>query len=178
MTVSTVASLHEIAQELLDAAEAAVADTVGGPVVEAFLSPGLPAFDRGCDIAVAWAGQLGMEATAPLAPAPAVGHRFQYGGWVNLPTLNVTVLRCVAVAQDQKGVYRVPSPDQLSADARKVMEDGWAIWNGVCRDILRGELFGGTCNDIKVQALIPVVPEGGLAGWTLNVAVELPGFDT
>ncbi len=178
MTVSTIASLHEIAQALLDAGTDAVDDTIGGPVAESFLSPGLPAFDRQCDFAVAWAGQLGMEATAPLAPAPAVGHRFQYAGWVNLPTLNVTVLRCVATARETAKSYQVPSPEQLSDDARKVMEDGWAIWNHVAREILQGNLFGGPCNDIKLQALVPVVPQGGLAGWTLNVAVELPGFDT
>lgn len=176
MAATTVASLHETAQALLDAATAAVATTVGGPVAESYLSPGLPAFDRGCDSVIGYAGALNWEATSPFGAMPS-GHRFQYGAWVNLPTLLVTVVRCVHVGAGDGKLYRPPTPGQSTTDALKIMEDGWALWNGVAREILAGALFDGVCNDIKFQGLVPLTPQGGLAGWTLQVGVELGGYE-
>ena len=176
MTVSTAASLHEVAQELLDAAERIIATTSGGPILFACLSPGLPALDRGCDQIAVWATALGDEQMSPLTPIPQVGQRRRIG-WLNLAGLSVLVARCLTV-------QKIPVPDAtLTLDAEKVMEDGWALWNGVSSairsdGIFVGEdpLFGGTCTDIKFVSMTPLTPEGGMGGWVLSLSVEIAGY--
>lgn len=177
MTVSTAASVHEIAQDLLDASEQILAATVGGPVALAYLSPGLPSLDYQCDQVAVWNSALGEEQTSPLAPAPQIGMRRRLG-WKNLVTLSVLAARCVHVGKTTRSGYTPPSSEVLTADGAKVMEDGWALWNGVSTAYIQDGLFDGTCEDFKILSMSPLTPQGGMAGWVLTLAVELAGYRT
>ena len=175
MTVSTAASVHEIAQDLLDAAETILATTVGGPVALVYLSPGMPSLDFQCDQIAVWNANLGEEATSPLSPVPAPGFR-RRNGWLNLVTLSTLVARCIRVGKTTSTGYTPPGAAVLSADAAKVMEDGWALYNGISTAIIQDGLFGGTCQDIKFVSMTPLTPQGGMGGWVLTLSIELAGY--
>ncbi len=175
MSVSTSATLHEVAQELLEASVTILNDTVGGPVAIAYLSPGLPSIDFQCDQVIVWIAALGDEATSPLAPIPVTGQRRRMG-WTNLVVYSVMVARCVHTGTTTKGGSEPPEISDQASDARKTMEDGWAIWNGVSTAIIADGLFGGTCTDIKFVSMTPLSIAGGMAGWVLTISAELAGY--
>ncbi len=175
MTVSTSATVFEVAQELLDVSEAVLADTIGGPVALAYLSPGLPAIDYQCDQVAVYLAAMSEEATSPLAPIPASGHRGSWG-WVNLVAFSIHASRCIDTGHTANNGFTPPTVANLLIDSRKVMEDGWALWNGIHGAIAEDGLFGGTCNDIKFVSMTPLVPQGGIAGWVLTVTAEMPGY--
>ena len=175
VAVSTTASVHEVASELLTTCEAILATTVGGPVQRAYLYPGLPALDFACDQVAVYQTGIQDEQTSPLSPIPQVGHRRALS-WVNLVSLTVMAARCIHVGGTAGGGYTPPGPAVLTADAEKVMEDGWALWCGISAAIRNDDLFGGTCNDIKLLGMVPMLPQGALAGWTLTIQFELGGI--
>ncbi len=175
MSPSTAASVHEAAQTLLDLTVSLMTGTVGGAPALAYLSPGLPAFDYNCDQACVWASNIGEEQTSPLTPIPQVGGRPGLG-WLNLVQLSAFAGRCVRVGNTTSAGYTPPSAAVLTADSQKVMEDGWALWEGVHYAIRDADLFGGVCKDIKFQGITPITPQGALAGWVLTVSFELAGY--
>lgn len=175
MSPSTAASVHEAAQTLLDLTVTLMTATVGGAPAIAYLNPGLPAFDSNCDQACVWNSSITEEQTSPLTPIPQVGDRPNLG-WLNLVTLSVFAGRCIHVGSSSSGGYRPPKPSELTADAEKVMEDGWALWEGVHYAIREADLFGGLCKDVKFAGITPITPQGALAGWILTVQFELAGY--
>jgi hypothetical protein len=175
VSVSTAATVHEVAQDLLEASVLILNDTIGGPVELAYLSPGLPSLDFQCDQLAVWVAALGDEATSPLAPIPVVGQRRRMA-WTNLAVFSVMAARCVRVGNVTKGGYEPPTIYEVSGDARKTMEDGWALWNGVSTAIINDGLFGGTCTDIKFVSMTPLSIAGGMAGWVLTISAELAGY--
>lgn len=175
MTASTAASVHEAAQTLLDLTVSLMTGTVGGAPALAYLYPGLPAFDSPCDQACVWNSAITEEQTSPLTPIPVVGGR-PGRGWLNLVTLSAFAGRCVKVGSSTGGGYATPKAAVMTADAEKVMEDGWAIWEGVHYAISGQNLFGGVCQDVKFAGMSPITPQGALAGWVLSVQFELAGY--
>lgn len=171
MTASTVASLHETAQDLLDVVEEAVATTAAGFTGKVALVPGTPALDAECNTIYVWAQGIADEQTAPFGIAQA-GQRRRLS-WINLVALHAQVIRCLASGRTQN----VPSAAQLSADARMVMEDGWAIWNAVSTAVRAGGLFGGPCSDVHFVGMTPYGPQGGMGGWTFQAQVALDGYE-
>lgn len=172
--MSTVASVHELAQELLDACEAVLATTVGGPPAAVFLSPGLPALDRQCDT-------LSAYATAPAvtgASSPGgLGASMRFAVQTHI-ALSVMVARCLPVGRETKQRYLPPTAQQLTGAAQKVMEDMWALWNGVVTQVFDGSLFEGhPCRGVEFLSLTPLDPQGGFGGWTLALQVDLDGYE-
>lgn len=169
VAVSTAASLGQLAQELLDTSELIIAGTSGGPAALAFLAPSIPALDHSCDQIIVWPNAILEEQTSPLTPLPQTGMRARIGS-VTLVNLNVWVARCLTIRT-------VPVPSAAStADTEKIAEDGWALWNGVLSAFLDGELFNGTCQEMRRLPMVPLNSEGGFGGWALTVQVELGGY--
>lgn len=168
MTTATVASVAEAAQALLDTAEAALATASGGPVTQAWMSPGMPAFDVQCDFVAVWEGAAAFASSGGI---PA-SQQFRTGPRITIHALNVTTGRCLATGVGG----RPPTVAQKTADAVKHMEDGQALWNGVSAEIAAGELFGGTCSQITLQGMVAYTPQGGVGGWNLTVAVQIDGY--
>lgn len=166
--VSDTTTLTDLAQALLDAAAAAVATTSAGAAALTFLSPGLPALDRGCDIVTVWVSQLSQENTAPRSVAG--GQRLRLG-WVNVASFSILTGRCL-----NYGARAIPSPDALNAAAVKITEDGWALWNAIPQAVRDDGLFGGVCKDIRILPMQPLTPQGNVGGWTLTVQAEIPGY--
>lgn len=174
VTASTVNALGEAAQDILDAVLRALDLTTAGPPALHYLAPFLPALDSQCDQVIGYCAGIGEELTAPSSPAPVTGKRAVHGR-VNLPQLHVLVGRCVATGTTTKTTYTPPSPEQMTANALKVMEDGWALWVNLAQQIRDGELFT-RCGDIHFLGVQPLASQGGVAGWTAVFAVALDGF--
>lgn len=167
--MSTKASVHQLAGELLTKCELALGTTVGGAPAFVSLNPGLPALDRQCD-------QLWVWETAPVVEGEGGGPSLRFA-WRTLIGLSALIARCVPIAADVNGRYTVPSAVQLTEAAQKVMEDMWALWNGVTSEILAGDLFEShPCRGVRFVGLEPLDPQGGFAGWTLQLQVELDGY--
>lgn len=171
MAVSTIDSLGQLLQDLLNVAATALAPTTRGTPEIQYLSPGLPPMDFGCDSLIAFAGGIAEETTTPIAPLPATGHRFARAR-VNLPTIAVIVSRCWTVeppvTEDQ-----IPL---LTTDGLQHCQDGWALWNGITQALRDGDLLGGRCDLAHFQPLQPRDPAGGLFGWTFSLRVNLDGI--
>lgn len=164
---ATVASVHEAAEALLDAAEDALATTAAGFDGVAWLNPGFPSFDGQCDFVTVWQSAINF---APTGLIPT-SQTFRTGPRIDLITLNVTAGRCLQVNYPQG----IPPADVKTEDAIKVMEDGQALWNGVSNAIVDG-LFDGTCKQISLSGMTALTPEGGMAGWNLTVVVQVDGY--
>lgn len=171
VAVSTVTSLGDALQELLDAGLAALATTGKGVPDIHYVSAGVPPADFGCDQLIAFANLIGEEATQPGSPTPAPGRRHGRGR-VNLPTMNLMVARCWSV----KPPISEASIPGLNADGLAHAEDGWALWNGVTAAIRDNTLFGGRCDDIHFDGLRALDPKGGLYGWILTLRPSLDGI--
>lgn len=169
VAVSTAASLGELAEELLAASADVIADTTGGPVALSFLAPSIPVLDHSCDQIIVWSSGIPQEQTSPLTPIPQTGMRNRVG-FVNIPILNVWIARCLTIP-------RVPvPPDVQTADTLKILEDGWALINGLTTLFLAGDLFDGTCRELRFLSMVPLNSEGAMGGWMLAVQVELGGY--
>lgn len=173
--LGTVDGIAQTAQALLDAAFEAVSDTVGGEPSVSYLSPGLPALDRGCDTLAVWSSLIADEQTQPLTPLPQLGQRRRIA-WLNIVTYNVQIARCIRVGRETQGGYSVPTVEQMTTDAEKVMQDGWALWNGISQAVRDDALFGGPCQDVKFPTMAAMTPQGAMAGWVLTVQAELAGY--
>lgn len=174
MPASTVASVHQLAAELLDKCEQVLATTVGGIPPSVFLSPGLPALDRQCDTLCVYETAPSVNGAGETPSFPGASLRFAAIMFIGL---SVQAVRCVPIAREKNGVWKYPTDEQLTEAAEKVMEDGWALWNGVVSELRDGDLFETPCQAVEFVSLTPLDPQGGMAGWTLALAVDLQGYD-
>lgn len=177
MTVveSTVASMYDLAVDLLDAVVAAMGTTIGGPPNRKFVSLGPPAWETSCAQAAVQVLGLTEEGTRDTSPAMQTGFRHARGR-VNLVGLTAFAVRCIQASQDNSQNYMPASDAQLSVEARAAYEDGWAIWNHVTQLIKHDLLFSGPCGDVHFDGGVPLPPAGGLGGWQMTFRVELGGY--
>lgn len=130
-----------------------------------YVSPGPPAAD--CDQLTAHAvsimpGLPGQE-TAPY------GLQSTAGPVMRTLTVMVQIRRCVPVPNDQG---QPPQASSLEAAAKIIARDGWTLWRGLVLAYMDGTLLGG-CDRAAISAAIPSEAEGGLAGWDIEIAVQL-----
>lgn len=168
---STLDSLYGLAVDLLTAATDALDATTAGAPDRRFVSYGLPALDCCGELSV-WVQSIQQGSTAPLLPPLEPGHRVFHGSR-NLPALHLIASRCVT-GPDTSG--NPPSPTVIQAEARTVITDGWALWNGIQKRIRAKNLFpGGGCSEYFIDGLIALDPSGGCAGWQMVVRFGLDG---
>ncbi len=175
-------SLYELLDELLTYAATAL-DTIpsypetvdldGAPATR-FITAGLPAIDC-CPAMWAYAG--------PVTPAPSGPSRGALDSWhksgayqrVNLPTLNLLVMRCVPGFGSGPTDTTLPSSLALATVARQVYADGWCLWVELNRAIKDGLLFE-RCKEARLESGVPQDPSGGCAGWLMTITVNLGGY--
>lgn len=168
--------LYILAQEFLTAAVEAL-DTIptfapglGGAPARSFVSPGLPAFDC-CD-----PGQLTVHVTgvtdSATGPSNFTG-RSASTMKVNTVGLVATAVRCVPVITDS-GI--LPSMADMEAAAEQIDADGWALWNHIY-NLLRADQLFTLCGEVFWDGLRSINPQGGCGGFTLNLRVELSGYE-
>lgn len=159
--------LHDLAADVLKACEQ-ILDVTNGAPERAYVSHGLPALDCDpCDqlaVNVTNIGEAPSTAADPLSPGVRKSR-------VNLTGLAVTIARCYPTV-DSRG--RAPTADALTAASRDLNADAWALWNGLWRQ--RGDLFAA-CDLVLFDGMVPISPEGGCAGWLLQIRFELGGYD-
>lgn len=137
----------------------------------AYVSPGLPAFD--CEQLTVHATLLGEETTSPLSPNAATGQRHKFGR-VTLVTFTTSIARCLVVQTDN-----VP-PDPLQEDiaSRQILADARVIWETYYWHSRQNTLLDADrCSIRKMNASQPVDPSGGIAGWLINMTVEIDGYN-
>lgn len=157
--------LHATAVEVKDACVALLAETSGGAVDFAFVSPGEPALDC-CPALFVHVSAVGEADTIAVNPLSAgLRHRT---GRSNLATLLVTFVRCVP-ADDPVDVVA------LEAAAAQTNEDAWMLWTQLYRQQQDGTLFG-LCETVFFDGISPLSIQGGCAGWVMQIRIELPGF--
>lgn len=162
-------SLYDLAVNLMDVSAAALADTDAGTPTTVSLTPATPAFDC-CPALFVQAFALSEEPTSPTAPIPATGQRDRYGR-INMATLVVWALRCAARVQSDGSVLVADN----EAAARAVLQDGWALWNGITCAVKNGT-FENLCSYMHIQQSISIPEQGGCVGWQFSLRAEIPGI--
>lgn len=166
--------LQTAMQLLLDTAEESLntipifAPGLGGAPERSYINAGQPAYDC-CD-------QLTVNAwiirEAPTAAGLDMGikHRFDYR--INHVGAQVSITRCL----DTDSLTQPPPEADLQALARQTNADGWALWNHFWNEARAG-LLVTICDEVFFDALTPVQPSGGCAGWVLNLRLQLAGYN-
>ena len=161
--------LQDLAQEFLDACVEAldtipsVAPGLGGAPARSYVSPGRPAFDCCPQLTV----HTGPVTASPTSPGTTTGTSAR-SALVTVPALIATIVRCIPTGEQ-------PATEDMQAAAEQINADGWALWNHILNLIRAGDLFQ-VCGEVFWDGLRPVDPQGGCAGWTLNLRVLLDGY--
>jgi hypothetical protein len=169
--------LYELAAELRDVCADALdsiptfagLDDLEGSPAYAFVSDAAPIADC-CDT-----GMLAVHVNN-------ITDRFSREGApgapkLNVPSLIVTVLRCVPVGDGEGAEYTPPSADEIEASARQLLADGWALWNAIYNAI-RETTFLTACQRADFVSMQSIRPgDGQCAGWQLAFVVQLDGYE-
>ena len=162
------ADLQALAEAVLDASEDILGTTGNEPIERAFVSHGPPALDC-CNQLAVHVAQIGEAATqAGTVLLPGMRHTFAR---VNLTALMITVTRCHPTF-DEEG-RQPPSAAELNEAAAMLNADAWALWNGLYR--AQDDLFDA-CDLVFFDGMNPLPPQGGCAGWVMQIRFELQGY--
>lgn len=173
-------SLYAVAAELLAAAASILAGTPAGAPANQYVAHGPPAYDC-CDSLIVSVGtlQYGNFSRAP-RNSQAPGYVDPRAMVVPIVPLAITVLRCANKQALPSGglAVRNASLAAINSDAQIVYRDGWSLFCGINK-MTRGQtLFAGLpCRAFEIDGALPISPEGGCLGWTLDLNVQLDGFD-
>ncbi len=169
VTASTVETLTEQAESVLDAAETALAGTVGGIPDLSYISTSPPAYDC-CPALIVHVARLSEEFTSPSVPSPASMLRPEITGLI-LATYQIVVLRCAASLT----ANGLPSPSAIQAVSAEVQQDAWALWNGITHAYKDGLIFDN-CLGFHRDDLVPVREQGGCVGWEWTLRAVINGI--
>ena len=163
--------LYALEQELLDASVESLdtiptfAPALGGAPERSYISPGLPAVRllRPAD------RPHPLDPGLPLLSGVLHGDERPLGhGHHRLARGDHHPLR---PGEPEPAGLRLPaSPTQ------QIAADGWALRNHLLNMIRSDELFS-MCDEVFWDGLRFVNPQGGCAGWTLNLRVQLDGYE-
>ena len=164
--------LYTIAAAFLDSATDALALTDEGPPARAFVSPGEPALDCCPQLAV-WTQNLIDGAMLQEPTGLGAARKINRGG-LPVVTIFVQAVRCAPMIEDTGGKIKLPDPDELSAAARAIDQDGWALWNHISWDLRHGDL-ANVCAGAWRDGGTKLQPQGGCAGWTFIFRYPVEG---
>lgn len=89
---------------------------------------------------------------------------------LHVPRIALTLLRCIPTVE----AGGLPSATDLDEAYRQLAVDGWAMWKHLTRGVVEGTWPEGVkCKDVSFQALEPLAPSGGYAGWRIEIDVRL-----
>lgn len=170
-------SLYALCDELLVAASQACELSRGGAMDRVYVSPGPPAWDCPNQLTVHAGGPAEAD-TAPLQPPLQPYHRVDDGLLMNMITLTITALRC-APSWGEAPSTSTPSIEALEEAAKETLDDVWCIWNHVATRKRDGTLFPPKkTRELIFDQALPLLTEGGIAGWQMQMRVQLDGFTT
>lgn len=164
---------HAIAQLLLESsAEAlntipAFDPTMEGAQSRQFLSPGQPVMD--C------CGQLAVFIPNIAMDGEVTGKRHLHGA-KNIVTYHIISSRCIPNGFDpETGVYSPPLAAALTAAAKQINHDGWALYNHLFHLQASGLLLS-LCDEVFFDGLNALLPSGGCAGWLVQIRAQVDGY--
>jgi hypothetical protein len=169
ITVSTITTLTDYAQDLLGVCENALATTIGGVPDRSYITPSEPAWDC-CPFLNVQVGGLTEAPTSPLGPAEAPALRTKFGN-VILARYVITAVRCSPTVNGTQ----LPTVAAMNASAAEVLEDGWALWNGLRHAIEDNLIFDG-CLGVHFDGAQPLPDQGGCVGWRMVIRASIPGI--
>jgi hypothetical protein len=138
-----------------------------------FVSPGLPVWDC-CEQLAVHASPMSEADTTP--SGLDAGRRSARQARINHASFIATITRCVPTGElTTAGEIVVPEAVDLSLAARQINNDGWALWNRLFNAVYAGRLLT-LCDEVFWDGIIPVVPAGGCAGWTVSMRASLGGY--
>lgn len=151
--------VHDIAEELLAAAVTVLSDAGIDPPTRQFVAAGEVADE--CDsLTVAL-----TEITQGLPGLPTTN--IEPWSYAFTGSYQLRIVRCVT--QEDRGPL---NPDDLTADAEETYSDAWVLVQGLAEKKANKELLS-SCDSMVIASALPFGPEGGLAGWQINVLVQL-----
>lgn len=174
---STVDTPFQVANQLLELAETALATTVGGqigvpeadggPGGRALVSPGLPSIDCCPWLSVHISGHTVAAAGA----GSGVLSQGRKVGLVPQVTYALIVARCMPGIEKGR---KFPAVADLELTAQMVDQDMWAITDAV-RKAQAADQFGG-CREFEHLGATPLDPAGGCGGWTIRWKATVEGI--
>ena len=153
---------------------------VGLPVTNpspgrAYVAHGLAAID--CEQLTVAVFTVAQADTAPRGATLDRYFRTTKGMSVNIVPMTVQIVRCYpGVTADNRQAPILPKATALDQASQDLYLVGWQLWNGL-QTAKRLGAFAGFCREFAMDPLLPIQPQGGFAGWTIPVEVELGGFD-
>lgn len=166
MPPTTIAELGSVTQALLDEVVDILGTTTLGPPPNQFLSPATPAID--CEFVAVETTYLQEDFTSPLAILET--KKRNVFGNVIIATWVIWVVRC---APQMEG-HNAPTDAAKTEAALVVMEDGWALWNGL--RAAQDTLFDN-CLGVYFDQGTPLREQGGYMGWTFQIRASIEGYE-
>ena len=174
--MADIGTAHAIAQLLLtSSAEAldtvqAFDATLEGAQSRQFLSPGQPVMDCCGQLAV-YIPFINQGETGGFTAAKSHLH-----GAVNIVTYQIISSRCIPNGFDPNtGLYSPPPAASLTAAAKQLDYDGWALFNHLFHLQASGLLLS-LCDEVFFDGLNALLPSGGCAGWMAQVRAQVDGY--
>ena len=164
--------LLQSAAEALDSVNAYAADLEGAQTRQ-FISPGKPVLDC-CDQLAIYVPILSFADTSP--GGLEAGKRAPRGA-INQPTFQIYSTRCIPEGTTStSGVYKAPTAAALTASARQINADGWALWNHLYWLQSSGLLLS-LCDAAYFDGISAIEPSGGCAGWISQIRCSINGYE-
>lgn len=166
--------LQAVCEELLTASAESL-DTIptfdstliGAPDRQ-FVASGSPVLDC-CE-------QLTVHATqvqdGPTAPGGLAAGR-KIAGKITHVFLVVTISRCYPVPDDRGNP---PSAEAQDNASKQLNADAWALWNHLY-NLWTADMLFTLCSEVFWDAMRPLGPSGGCAGWMLGIHISLSGYN-
>lgn len=155
--------------------EASLALLPAGTPGRAYVAQGLAAID--CEQLTVSVYTVVNPGTAPVGAVLDRYFKVTRAHSVNIVPMTVQLVRCVpGVTQGNRQQPILPSVAELAQSSAELYADGWQLWNGL-QSAKRQGAFAGVCREFAMDPLLPIQPQGGFAGWTIPVEVQLDGFD-
>lgn len=176
--MADIGTAHAIAQLLLtSSAEAldtvhAFDATLEGAQSRQFLSPGQPVMDCCGQLAV-YIPFINQGDTTP--GGSNAGKRHLHGA-TNIVTYQIISSRCIPNGFDPtSGLYSPPLAASLTAAAKQLDYDGWALFNHLFH-LQASDLLLNLCDEVFFDGLNALLPSGGCAGWMAQVRAQVDGY--
>jgi len=148
--------------------------TDAGVQARQYVSPNTPSWD--CEQLTVNVGTAAVGDTLPLQPPLQPGLREGANRAVRVVAFTITSLRCIPVVGNVGP--KLPSPAAISAAAKVIDDDLWAIWNHLATLKRQGLLFPPAKDRVMFfDPAVPLQAQGGIVGWAIQVRPEMPAYE-
>jgi hypothetical protein len=149
--------LEVLAAQLLDEASDALVD----PPARQFVAHGEPAWD---------CSQLTVH-LVNVHPKLFLEQSSAKCAVVPIAVFRIELVGCVA-GPDNKG--NPPKATTLNDESLDLLNQAWRLWKTLTRRWREGAF--GDCKQVNWLPLVPAEPQGLMAGWVMDVEIELTGY--